>query len=161
MGYLDLEKDSDDDDDDYAPESSSSESEEGSLDDMSDEDEEMLSSSDGESDSSCDIDFALPVVPEAATGADSTPSSTQECIKLCGDNIDKTVKARYMRSDKGFNWSLHYFHSYALLDQVDMSGLCDSVVAGCLPSPSAIAESLLPSASDDNTLKHHFAVLVS
>lgn len=35
-------------------------------------------------------------------------------FKLCGDNIDKTVKRRYMHSDKG-NLSLHYFHSYAVL----------------------------------------------
>ena len=36
-------------------------------------------------------------------------------FKLCGDNIDKSVKRRYMRCDKG-NHSLHYFHSYAALD---------------------------------------------
>ena len=31
--------------------------------------------------------------------------------RICGDNIDKTVRPRYMRSDKK-NVSLHYFHSY-------------------------------------------------
>ena len=42
-------------------------------------------------------------------------ASKQPCtFKLFGDNIDKSVKRRYMRADKG-NLSLHYFHSYAVL----------------------------------------------
>ena len=59
-------------------------------------------------------------------------------IKLCGDNIDKMVKRRYMRSDKG-NLSLHYFHSFAALDRIDVSDLSDEIVPGCLPNPDDIA----------------------
>ena len=64
---------------------------------------------------------------QESTVGDSTPSCTQVVpsstytFKLCGDNIDKTVKARYMNSDEGFNRSLHYFHSYAVLDRIYLS----------------------------------------
>lgn len=81
-------------------------------------------------------------------------------FKLCGDNIDKSVKRRYMRSDKG-NLSLHYFHSYAVMDRIDVSDLSDEIVPRCLPNPDVIARSLLPSAHDDSFLKQNFAVLVS
>ena len=50
-------------------------------------------------------------------GEDDNTSSNEESqlnpvftFKLCGDIIDKTVKRRYMRSDKS-NVSLHYFHA--------------------------------------------------
>ena len=54
-------------------------------------------------------------------------------FQLCGDNIDKSVKRRYMRCDKG-NHSLHYFHSYTALDRIDLSGLSDEILPGCLRS---------------------------
>ena len=63
-------------------------------------------------------------------------------FKLCGD-------------DKG-NLSLHYFHSYAALDRIDVSDLSDEIVPGCLPNPDDIARSLLPTADDDVILKQHF-----
>ena len=81
-------------------------------------------------------------------------------FKLCGDNIDKSVKRRYMRCDKG-NHSLHYFHSYAALDRIDLSGLSDEILPGCLPDPEKIASSLLPSVLDDTILKQKFSVLIS
>ena len=119
FGIQNWETDSDDSDEDYTEESSGSDSD-GDLDYTSDE--EVLSSSDGE-DADCDSDFEFPMIQEAheSTAGDSTPSSTQVVpsaiytFKLCGDNLDTTVKVRYMRSDKG-NRSLHYFHSYAVLD---------------------------------------------
>ena len=81
-------------------------------------------------------------------------------IKLCDDNIDKMVKRRYMRSDKG-NLSLHYFHSFAALDRIDVSDLSDEIVPGFLPNPDDIARSVLPTADDDVILKQTFAVLDS
>ena len=87
-------------------------------------------------------------------------ASKQLCtFKLCGDNIDKCVKRRYMHADKG-NLSLHYFHSYAVLDRIDLRSLSDDI-PGCLPSPNVIALSLLPSAADDTSLRKNFSVLVS
>ena len=43
--------------------------------------------------------------------------------RLCGDNIDKTVKQRYMRSDAYKTGSIHYFHSYAVADRIDFGSL--------------------------------------
>lgn len=39
-------------------------------------------------------------------------------FKLVGDNIDKNVKPRYMRSDNQTK-SLHYFHVYTVADRVN------------------------------------------
>ena len=76
-------------------------------------------------------------------------------FKLCGDNIDKSVKRRYMRCDKG-NQSLHYFHFYAALDRIDLSGLSDEILPGCLPDPEEIASSLLSSVLDDTIVSKKF-----
>ena len=40
--------------------------------------------------------------------------------QLVGDNIDKNVRPRDMRSDHQTR-SLHYFHTYAVRDRVDIS----------------------------------------
>ncbi len=45
---------------------------------------------------------------------------------MCGDNVEKTVRRHFMRSDKG-NTSLHYFQSYAVLNRVDSSYLSDEI----------------------------------
>ena len=58
--------------------------------------------------------------------------------KLVGDNLDKGVKTRYMRSDdaEGYrNKSLHYFHSFAIQNRIDLSKLPDVHSSSCLPSP--------------------------
>ena len=41
-------------------------------------------------------------------------------FKVVGDNIDKNVRPRHMRLDKGTQ-SLHYFNAYAIMDRVDCS----------------------------------------
>ena len=61
-------------------------------------------------------------MPHLICGADpetgvnpSQPSLRKESargVKLVGDNVDKTVKTRYMRVDQQGH-SLHYFHAYA------------------------------------------------
>lgn len=95
--------------------------------------------------------------------ADSTtsPLSTRTTYRLCGDNIDKTVKQRYMRYGIAKPNSIHYFHSYAVADRIDLSGTSETV----LPLPSVDAEqlsiSLLPSTDDDESISNNFAILVS
>lgn len=42
-------------------------------------------------------------------------------FKIVGDNIDKSVKPTSEHLAK----SLHYFHSYAVRDRTDVSGLSD------------------------------------
>ncbi len=41
---------------------------------------------------------------------------------LCGDNLDKNVRRRHMRSDRQTE-SLHYFYSYGVLNRIDFSAL--------------------------------------
>ena len=45
-------------------------------------------------------------------------------FKLVGDNIDKNFKPRYMTSDRQTK-SLHFFHSYAVKDRINLSGISD------------------------------------
>ena len=45
---------------------------------------------------------------DTTSGNEESQSNPVFTFKLCGDNIDKTVKRRYMRSDKSI-LSLHYF----------------------------------------------------
>ena len=82
-------------------------------------------------------------------------------VKIVGDNIDKTVKARYMRTGSHRNQSLHYFHSLALRSRIDFSHLPNVYPDTCSPSPLKLAESLLPSASDDQSLRDLFIMHVS
>ncbi len=48
--------------------------------------------------------------------------STSSLYKLVFDNIDKSVKPRYMRSNVQTK-SLHYVHMYCVKDRIDFSGL--------------------------------------
>lgn len=78
---------------------------------------------------------------------------------LCGDNIDKNVKRRYQRSDKT-TVSLHYFHMYAIKNRVDFSQLSDEAKdsIGGIEDNSV---QLMPSVSNDQTMRKNVAVLVS
>ena len=81
--------------------------------------------------------------------------------RLVGDNIDKSIRHRYMRIDKCGLSDIHYFHFYALKDRIDFSGLSD-----ILPNPNALSlnqltSSLLPSKEDDAALQNNFSVLLS
>lgn len=81
--------------------------------------------------------------------------------KLVGDNIDKGVKPRYMRSDNYSKQSLHYFHICAVQNRIDFSNFPDVHPATCLDSPERRAQCLLPSVQDDATLLRNMATLVS
>ena len=81
--------------------------------------------------------------------------------KVVGDNIDKGMKARYMRYDAHCNKSIHYFHSFAVLNRVDFSSLPDEHPNTCLNHPYKVALSLLPSADDDRALRKLFVVHIS
>lgn len=76
--------------------------------------------------------------------------------KLVGDNIDKNVRPREMRSDCQTR-SLHYFHTYAVRDRVNLS---DYSSEQRLPDISTIQlDNLLPSKDDETTIRKNFAVL--
>ena len=72
---------------------------------------------------------------------------------IVGDNLDETVKPRYMRCDQYRTKSLHYFNSYALKDRIPLDHLQKSHET-LHPHPGHVAAStILPSASDDAALK--------
>ena len=81
--------------------------------------------------------------------------------KLVGDNIDKGVKARYMRADEHRGQSLHYFHSFAVQNRIDFSSYSDVLPATCLDSCERRAKQLLPSKDDDSCLRNNLTILVS
>ncbi len=80
--------------------------------------------------------------------------------RLCGDNIDKTVRHRYIRTDSQAA-SFHYFHSYAAADRVDFSQLPSEVPSAVNLSNCAQALLLLPSLEDEEALRKNFKVLIS
>ena len=85
-------------------------------------------------------------------------SGSLTTYKIVGDNIDKEIKPRHMRSDNQAR-SLHYFHSYAVRDRVNLDSYDDSTSA---PDPSVIdLESLLPSPEDTEEIRHNMAILVA
>ena len=55
--------------------------------------------------------------------------------KLVGDNIDKRVKARFMRVEKHCGQSLHYFHFCAIQNRIDFGNYSDAQPQTCLDSP--------------------------
>ena len=82
--------------------------------------------------------------------------------KLVGDNLDLTVKARYMRMDSRQDQSLHYFHLMSVCDRIDFSQLPITKPATCLNSPSKLAINMLPDVkSDEWTLITDLSMLVS
>ena len=74
---------------------------------------------------------------------------------ICGDNIDHSVKQRYMRVGKSRPDEIHYFHSYAVSNRIDFSGLSERVVPTLAQDPEQVALSLLPTPEDDEASKQH------
>ena len=87
-----------------------------------------------------------------------TPAGVLTTFKIVGDNIDKDIKPRNMRSDYQTR-SLHYFHAYAVRDRLNLDSCDDSASA---PDPSSInLELLLPSAEDRVQSRHNMGVLIA
>ena len=83
-----------------------------------------------------------------------------DTYKLMGDNLDMTIKARFLRADI-LNQSLHYFHCLAIRDRINFNDLSTMCCQGCLNSPDKIALELLPSLQTDSSLLDNFTVIVS
>ena len=76
-------------------------------------------------------------------------------FKIVGDNIDKNFRWTFQRIDYQTR-SFHFFHSYAVLDRVDLKGVSD------LPQPGVIeVKKVLPSEAEVQELKHVFSILVA
>ena len=78
---------------------------------------------------------------------------------MCGDNIDKTVRSRYMRMDKRTR-SMHYFHSYAVLNRIPTKHLPNTLPPGFQLSAN-IASSVLPSPEDDRAIRKNIATIIA
>ena len=99
---------------------------------------------------------------------ENTPGSSvapMECVtlsrkswkgfKIVGDNIDKNFRCSFQRMDFQTR-SFHYFHSYAVLDRVDLSGYVDTSCSGEVDFTS-----ILPTDDDISSLKQIFCIFVS
>ena len=78
-------------------------------------------------------------------------------MKLVGDNLDKEVVPREMRSDYQKR-SLHYFHAYAVKDRIDLSEVSDQKVQPDLQSIQLTE--LLPTGDDEDILRRNFTILI-
>ena len=99
-----------------------------------------------------------------STGEDSECEHQPASVtfyRICGDNIDKSVKHRYMRSDFQGSSSLHYFHSYATADRIDFLKLSDKSPPAKQLGNHAEAFILLPSLEDEEALRENIKILIS
>ena len=85
------------------------------------------------------------------------PKPAWNGFKVVGDNMDKTIKPRDMRSDRQ-TVSVHYFQLYAVRDRVNCASIPDT------PRPTSSRpplEELLPSPADHEALTSNMAFLVA
>lgn len=118
----------------------------------SDESDDTESKEESSSDvSSIDLDAFLGP-PQPSEYPPSFPS-----FKLVGDNIDKEVQPREMRNDSQTK-SLHYFHSYAVRDRINLANVSDVAIT---PELSEVdLTKILPTPEDDEALIYTYSLLV-
>ena len=97
----------------------------------------------------------------AATDVPSSASVPllETCHSNLYDNIDNNVRLRYLHSSIHRTESLHYF-PYGVRDRIGFNELPHKRLSSCLPSKHTLAESILPSPTDD-ALKINITTLVS
>ena len=86
-------------------------------------------------------------------------ASVQPALKtyrLVSDNIDKQVRPRDMRSDYQTR-SLHYFHTYAVRDRVDLTRISDQ--KPFLDLKTIHLDATLPTSGDKKELQKNFSIL--
>ena len=106
------------------------------------------------SNSSCDSDIGNGLNALSTT----QHQSGLPTYKLVGDNIDKNIRPRDVRINSQ-TVSLHYYHSYALRDRIDLTSLEDSP---SLPDMEGIRlENFLPTLQDEETIKGNFQHLIA
>ena len=76
-------------------------------------------------------------------------------FKIVGDNLDKNFRCTFQRIDYQTR-SFHFFHTYAVLDRVNLSGLSD------IPQPGVIDfTKVLPTHAEVTELKQNLSMLVT
>ena len=94
--------------------------------------------------------YLLKEVIKGSWPTESCPlPSSIKTFKLIGENIDKHVKPRDMRSDyQVHDLHVHYFHVYGVRDRIDLSSFPDNPA---LPDiTSIILNLILPTATHEN-----------
>lgn len=113
---------------------------------------------------------SLPAVesPDSSTSCQSTSLIPAHPLlqgnfsfKIIIDNLDMSVKSRFMRVDIYRNKSLHYVNSYAVLGRINFTELPDVHPHTCSNSPDKNALLLLPSADDDKSIRSLFMTHVA
>ena len=89
------------------------------------------------------------------------PQSEVKSYKSGGDNLDLTVKARYMRMDGQKDQSLHYFHHMCVCDRINFDHLSIVNLDSCLNSTMKMALYLLPDKQLDDILTDHLTTSIS
>ena len=98
--------------------------------------------------------MASSLVPESSL----SPSISIPCTYIIvGDNLEKTISPRYMRSDHQ-KQSIHYFHMYAALDHVNAIDLPADHPVGDI-STTPLTE-FLPSPANCKVLLENYAVFL-
>lgn len=77
-----------------------------------------------------------------------------------GDNLDKNIKTRFMRTNYKVK-SLHYYHYDTVPDRIDVSERQSDRLPSCIPSPDSVAQSLLLTFCDDTVLLNNLKILFS
>ena len=77
-------------------------------------------------------------------------------FKLVGDNIDKNVRPRHQTLQRQTQ-SFHYFNSYAIKDQLDLSVMSDNPSAQHVEA--IVVNTILPSAEDHEEILKNFAII--
>jgi L1 cell adhesion molecule like protein len=90
-----------------------------------------------------------------ADNAEMSDVTEWKGFKIVGDNLDKNFRRTYQRIDSQTQ-SRHYFHSFAVLDRVDLSHYSDLPPSGEINIPQ-----ILPSKEDELEIKAIFMTLIS
>ncbi len=100
--------------------------------------------------------------PEHMEGEDLTiATSGWFGFKVVGDNLDKNTRPRHQTIENR-TVSLHYFNSYAVLDRINLSGVCDKrpILDPKTVTTKTVA-AFLPTREDHNSIVANFTVLVA
>ena len=104
------------------------------------------------------VDSATIHTASAAESANNGSSSLPWYgFKVIGDNVDKKVKPRDMRSDNQSK-DLHYFHLYALKDRIDLSEASEDPLN---LNPDVVLATLIPTGDDIKEMMSNFRVLIA
>ncbi len=84
--------------------------------------------------------------------------NVQPSYIIVGDNLDKNVKPRDMRIDHQVK-SMHWFHSYAVSDRVEIGDLCGDGHIGDVTTLPISA--VLPTVTDCVQMRKHYICLTA